>query len=45
MVIDKKVAELEKLDMGSGDHLKGIELALEDLLSLLPECRFEEIAE
>lgn len=44
IVIDRKVAELEKVNMGSGDLLKGIELNLEDLLKALPEHKIEEVS-
>lgn len=44
VVIDKKVTGLSKVNMGSGDHLKGLEMNLPDLLKVLPEATIESIS-
>jgi len=44
MIIDKKVANLARVNMGSGDHLKGLEINLPDLLKVLDDFRIEEIS-
>lgn len=44
ILIDKKVAGLERVNMGSGDHLKGLEMNFVDLLKLLTNYRIEEIS-
>jgi len=43
VVIDKKVRQLKRVNMGSGDHLKGLEMDFGDLLKVLPAHRIEEI--
>lgn len=43
VVLDARVSTLERVNMGSGDHLKGLEIGVEDLLKVLPEYRIEEI--
>lgn len=45
VVVDKKVAELKRVNMGSGDHLKGLEMNLPDLLKVLDDFRIEEISQ
>lgn len=44
IVIDEKVVKLKRVNMGSGDHLKGLEMNFEDLLKCLPDCNIEEIS-
>ncbi len=43
IVIDKKVMNLKRVNMGSGDLLKGIEMNFQDLLSILPDYKIKEI--
>lgn len=44
IIINSKVTHLKRVNMGSGDHLKGLELRLKDLLKLLPNYTIKEIA-
>lgn len=44
ILIDAKVTQLNRVNMGSGDHLKGMEMDFEDLLQCLPGYRIEEIS-
>lgn len=44
ILIDKKVSKLTRVNMGSGDHLKGLEMNFGDLLKILPEYTIEEIS-
>ncbi len=44
VIIDQDVAQLERVNMGSGDHLKGLEMNFTDLLQVLPEYRIEKIS-
>lgn len=44
VVIDSKVAQFSRVNMGSGDHLKGLEMDFGDLLKILPDFRIEEIS-
>lgn len=44
VIIDKKVMNLKKVNMGSGDHLKGLEMYFSDLLKSLEDFRIEEIS-
>ncbi|MBI4036599.1 YbaK/EbsC family protein [Candidatus Daviesbacteria bacterium] len=44
IIIDKKVMNLKRVNMGSGDLLKGIDLNLEDLLKVLPNSTIEVIS-
>lgn len=44
LLIDTKVAKLKKVNMGSGDHLKGLEMEFEGLLKSLEDFRIEEIS-
>lgn len=44
VIIDNKVAQLNRVNIGSGDHLKGLEMNFEDLLKCLPNYRIEEIS-
>ncbi len=41
--IDQNVAQLNRVNMGSGDHSKGLEMNFADLLTSLSEYRIEEI--
>lgn len=43
IIIDSKVIELTKVNMGSGDHLKGLEMDLSDFLESLPSYSVETI--
>lgn len=43
ILIDKKATKLQKVNMGSGDHLKGLEMNFRDLLKLLTNYKIEEI--
>lgn len=45
VVVDKKAAELKRVNMGSGDHLKGLEMNFADLLKVLGDYRIEEISQ
>lgn len=44
VVIDKKVSNLKRVNMGSGDHLKGLEMDFEDLLRVLSDYTIKEIS-
>lgn len=44
IVIDKKVMHHKRVNMGSGDHLKGLEMDLESLLKVLSDYTVEEIS-
>lgn len=44
LLIDAKVTQLKRVNMGSGDHLKGLEMNFADLLKVLDEFRIEEIS-
>lgn len=44
LLIDTKVARLQRVNMGSGDHLKGLEMDFEGLLKSLQDFRIEEIS-
>lgn len=44
MVIDKKVESLKRVNMGSGDHLKGLEMDFSELLKAVGEYTIEEIS-
>lgn len=43
IIIDEKVTSLDRVNMGSGDHLKGLEINLEDLLKVIPDYKIERI--
>ena len=45
IIIDEKVRSQKRVNMGSGDLHKGLELHLADLLTLLPNHRFQHLAE
>lgn len=45
VTIDEKVTELLRVNMGSGDHLKGLELHFGDLLKVLPKYTIGKISE
>lgn len=44
MLIDKKAAQQKRVNMGSGDHLKGLEMDFADLLRVLSDYKIEEIS-
>lgn len=44
IVIDKKVTNLKRVNMGSGDHLRGLEMDFVDLLKVLSDYTVEEIS-
>lgn len=44
VIVDQKVMELKRVNMGSGDHLKGLEMDLSDLLKVLSDYIVEEIS-
>lgn len=44
ILIDARVAQLKRVNMGSGNHLKGLEMNFEDLLQCLPGYKIEEIS-
>lgn len=44
ILIDKKVTGLKRVNMGSGDHLKGLEMNFGDLLKALPQYTIGEIS-
>ncbi len=39
ILVDKKVMQLKRINIGSGDHLKGIEMDLKDFLEALKEYK------
>lgn len=44
IVIDEKVTKLKRVNMGSGDHLKGLEMDFGDLLKCLSDFKIKEIS-
>lgn len=43
IIIDNQVSKLERVNMGSGDLLKGLEMKLSDLLKVLKNYEFKNI--
>lgn len=43
IIIDQNVTNLKRVNMGSGDHLKGLEMDLKDLLKAISNFSIEEI--
>lgn len=43
VIIDQKVTKLKRVNMSSGDHLKGLEMDFGSLLQVLSDFRIEEI--
>lgn len=44
IIIDHKVTKLKRINMGSGDHLKGLEMDFLDLVRVLSDYQIKEIA-
>lgn len=43
ILIDESLTEFENINLGSGDHLKGLELKFQDLLKVLTDYRIEKL--
>ena len=44
ILIDNKATQLKRVNMGSGNHLKGLEMDFGDLIKVLPEYTIGEIS-